>query len=543
MLLFILAVIDVPSTASPPAPPQRAEFGDYLSPGFLSPPPGVRPVNRIRPSRIKGAHPSYAWRYHDGKRELVAFSTPIQHIVVIYMENRTPENLFGGYFGILNPNTGHFFGVDLDLSNPANPPTSPLPEHPLTYPSNPGHSHENFATEAAGTWDNHAGYWYIASPDVANYISLIEYWAYANHVLQSNEGPSFEAHQYAIAGQSGGLNSAIAPEGMVNNPNHGGGDLPGNGSCFNATSVPLPSVEVVNMFSPYPTPTGSPATAPCQDYQTITDVLSSATLPVPLPTYAIWQYVAASPGSIWAAPMAVQHLYDGYTSITATPATQPFAVDPDAENWMLNLESSSVPTPNPVRPIAELTFLTPCINESDHPNQNNGGTSGYDDGPQWLAYVLNVIGNSAYWNTTAVIVTWDDWGGFYDNYSPTPWPFHMTPNPYPTPLGNPSDPNEWGFRVPLLMISPYVKSRGYVATERMSQGAILNFIETTFGLTPNALGADDFTNKTNDLTDMLNESASPLPYTAVPSLFTPDNSDVCPQTPPGTLAALRDRVR
>jgi phospholipase C len=160
--------------------------------------------------------------------------------------------------------------------------------------------------------------------------------------------------------------------------------------------------------------------------------------------------------SIWSAPMAIQHLYAPYASASPAIPQQPFAVDPDAENWILN--------------------------ESDHPNKLAPGNNGFDDGPDWLAYVLNAVGGSAYWQNTAVVVTWDDWGGFYDNYSPTPWPFHATPNPYGTPTGNPQDPNEWGFRVPLIVISPYVKSRGYISSARISQGAILNFIETVFSL-------------------------------------------------------------
>jgi phospholipase C len=210
--------------------------------------------------------------------------------------------------------------------------------------------------------------------------------------------------------------------------------------------------------------------------------------------------------SIWSAPMAIQHLYAPYASASPAIPQQPFAVDPDAENWILN--------------------------ESDHPNKLAPGNNGFDDGPDWLAYVLNAVGGSAYWQNTAVVVTWDDWGGFYDNYSPTPWPFHATPNPYGTPTGNPQDPNEWGFRVPLIVISPYVKSRGYISSARISQGAILNFIETVSSLPLNALGGDDLTNQSNDLTDMLNLSATPLPWISLPSHFTPLNNQMCPTPTP-----------
>src|SRR5579875_1710391 len=82
----VLVIIGTTPPAEPsPTTPPALQFGDSLSPGFFSPPPGVRPVNRIIASRFPNARHSYAWRIHNGKRELIEFSTPIQHIVIIYM--------------------------------------------------------------------------------------------------------------------------------------------------------------------------------------------------------------------------------------------------------------------------------------------------------------------------------------------------------------------------------------------------------------------------------------------------------------------------
>jgi phospholipase C len=394
--------------------------------------------------------------------------------------------------------------------------------------------------EAPGVWPtNHpdkSGYWYVPTPDpltpptpsVSQYISIIEDWAYANHTLQSNEGPSFEAHQYLVSGQSGGLaDSSITPQGMVNNPNPGGNPPPGNGTCYSSSGQ---ETLTVNMFSPYPLPSTGTA-PPCNEYPSIVDYMASAA-PAASP-YDQWQYVAFNEKSIWSAPMAITHLYHDYSADPNPDKTgQPFAVDPDAENFVLNL-GGTTETPNPRRPFALLTYLTPCLGESDHPNSAApGGSAGFDDAPQWLAYVLNAIGESTFWNDTAVIVSWDDWGGFYDNYSPGPWPFHPTPNPYGVPTGNPADPNEWGFRVPLMVLSPYIKSRGEINPNRFSQGAILNFVETTFSLPTNALGGDDYTNQGEDLTEMFNYAATPLPWIALSSSFTPQHTGFCPTPTP-----------
>ncbi len=253
-------------------------------------------------------------------------------------------------------------------------------------------------------------------------------------------------------------------------------------------------------------------------YPAIVDYMASAA-PTTSPYYQ-WQYVAFDKTSIWSAPRAIQHLFNQYQiDPDNTKAKQPFAVDPDAENFVLNVTLSISPTPNPLRPFAELTFLTPCIDESDHPNPD-----GVDNGPQWLAWVLNAIGGSLDFPNTAVVVTLDDWGGYFDNYSPSPWPFHPNPNAY----NNADDPNEWGFRVPLILISPYVKKAGYISATKISQGAILNFIEDIFGLPSNALQGDDLNNGTNDLTDMLDFTNTPVPWTDLPTKFSPAPVGSCP---------------
>jgi hypothetical protein len=485
------------------------------------------------------------------------------------MENRTPEDLFGAVYARTNPTTHNTFGQDLDVVDP-NSLSPPLIRELLYAPHDPGHEHEDFVTDAPATpWpspdSSDSGYAFVPlppeldditpTPYVQTYLTLIENFGYANSVLQSNEGPSFESHQYAIAGQSGGLSgSSIAPNGMVDNPKPKGPD-PGNGTCFTPSPGPQ-NVIAVNMNSPYPFPDPTPvgfSPPPCNDYLTIFDVLQSAQ-PSPTPSaYYLWQYVTADQDSIWSAPMAIEHLYSPYASSSPDTATQPFNVDPDAENWVLNITNSTSPAPSPSRLFAELTYLTPCLRESDHPNTHGHPPNNYgaDNGPDWLAYIINAVESSPYWQNTAVIVTWDDWGGFYDNYRASPWPYHPTNSPSPNAYNNPEDPNEWGFRVPLIVISPWVTSQGYISTPppTISQGAILNFIEDTLGLPSHALMGDDLNNGPNDLGDIFDFSMSrptTLPTVLLPTVFSPANNATCPPapTPPdpiGALNGLNDR--
>jgi phospholipase C len=59
-----------------------------------------------------------------------------------------------------------------------------------------------------------------------------------------------------------------------------------------------------------------------------------------------------------------------------------------------------------------VSWVIPDEANSDHPG------SGSDTGPSWVASVVNAIGDSPYWSSTAIVITWDDWGGFYDHVKP-----------------------------------------------------------------------------------------------------------------------------
>jgi phospholipase C len=96
-------------------------------------------------------------------------------------------------------------------------------------------------------------------------------------------------------------------------------------------------------------------------------------------------------------------------------------------------------------------------------NSDHAG-SGSDTGPSWVTSVVNAVGKSKYWDSTAVFIFWDDYGGWYD---PKP-PKYV-------------DYDGLGFRLPMLIVSPYAK-RGYVSHVHYEHGSILKFVEDRFGL-------------------------------------------------------------
>jgi phospholipase C len=121
-----------------------------------------------------------------------------------------------------------------------------------------------------------------------------------------------------------------------------------------------------------------------------------------------------------------------------------------------------------------------------------------------VAAVVNAIGTSSgcdndsgYWQNTAIFITWDDWGGWYDHESPTI-------------LAQPEGDYQYGFRVPLVVVSAYTAA-GYINNERHDFGSILRFIEHNFGVPEGELNFAD-ARAQNDLSGFFDLSLAPRAF-------------------------------
>ena len=150
-----------------------------------------------------------------------------------------------------------------------------------------------------------------------------------------------------------------------------------------------------------------------------------------------------------------------------------------------------------------VSWLTPPFPLSEHPPQS------VCRGENWTVSVINAIMNSPEWSSTAIVVTWDDFGGFYDHVAPP----HV-------------DMYGLGPRVPALIISPYAR-QGYVDHTTYEFSSVLRFIETVFNVPPltsrdanasDMLGAFDFSQPPLDPFP-LQERACPM----TPIQHVPDN--------------------
>ena len=104
--------------------------------------------------------------------------------------------------------------------------------------------------------------------------------------------------------------------------------------------------------------------------------------------------------------------------------------------WKTNISSpeSNVITDAANDQLPGVAWVVPDGVNSDHPGYSS------DTGPSWIAQVVNAIGQSKEWSSTAIVIVWDDWGGFYDPVAPPQLDYAGL-----------------GFRVPALIISPYAR--------------------------------------------------------------------------------------
>jgi phospholipase C len=103
-----------------------------------------------------------------------------------------------------------------------------------------------------------------------------------------------------------------------------------------------------------------------------------------------------------------------------------------------------------------VSWVVPNGKNSEHP------PAPISKGQAWVTSLVNAVMQGPDWDSTAIFLAWDDWGGFYD---------HVVP---PT-----VDKNGYGLRVPGLVISPYAK-KGYIDSQTLSFDAYLKFIEDDF---------------------------------------------------------------
>jgi phospholipase C len=268
-------------------------------------------------------------------------------------------------------------------------------------------------------------------------------------MFTSHLDASFISHQYIIAGQA---NHEV--------------DLPN--SYWGCDGGPSDTIGTLTSSRQY-----GPSQPVCQDYQTLGDELNAAK--------RSWRFYAqpinGDSGDIWSAYQAVRHIRD-------------------TQQWTIHVKSPSSQFLTDVANgyLANVTWVTPSRADSDHPD------AGGKTGPSWVTSVVNAVGESPFWDSTAIFLMWDDWGGWYDHVAPPQVDF-----------------DGLGMRVPLVVISPFAK-RGHVSHVQYEHGSILRFVENTFGLP--RLAASD-TRANDPSADCFDFSHSPRKFTPFAAPYGP----------------------
>jgi phospholipase C len=387
----------------------------------------------------------------------------IKHVVIVIQENRSFDNLFNGFPGADTVRIGE------RRLGPVN-----LEPVDLAYPADVDHQHRAWVTEYdGGRMDGFADvettpkqpdefpYAYVPERQVESYWMLAKRYTIADRMFQSNTGPSFPAHLYLIAGQAAYVAS---------NPNQ----LGTTKFAWGCDSPPDARVALIGADGNEI----DPGISPCLDFPTLADAANAGGV--------TWRYYAPGLnqlGNIWSA-------YDAIAHIRFSPRWEN-VVSP--ETRILN---DAV-----IGDLPSIAWVVPTMQDSDHPMPRTatakdvGVKAGAQYGPDWVASIVNAVGHGPFWNSTAIFVVWDDWGGWYDHVPP----------PRLDRMG-------LGPRVPLLVVSPWAK-RHYVSHVQHEFGSILKFVETVFDL-PSLHTTDE---RADDLRDCFDFSEGPLPFESVPT--------------------------
>ncbi|HVA34488.1 MAG TPA: alkaline phosphatase family protein [Candidatus Baltobacteraceae bacterium] len=393
-----------------------------------------------------------------------AGGSPIQHVIVVIQENRTFDNMFNGFPGADTVTRGRNHRGKLVTLQPQG----------LEWEYDPSHAHTSLVTEYDnGKMDgfsldrcdsdplNFSGgctpppnftYSYVPKGEVqwlwilgGEYAFAGKGYGIADRMFSSRQVPSFPGHQYLIAGQSVASGDPIGP---------------GERTLHGIWGCDAPKAVRVEQFGKTYT---SPLTKgyPCYDYQTIGDLMDAKGVS--------WKYYTGLPrttdGDINGYD-AIKHIRFGadWSTKVVWPMTEIFS----------DIANNTLP---------QVSFVTPPFAASDHGATLSAG------GPAWvMSLYVALTENRKLYGNTAMLVTWDDSGGWYDHVAP------------------PSDSfGPLGFRVPLLVISPYARQK--VSHAQHDFGSILHYIERNWNL--GSLGQRDMF--ADDLSDMFNYKQKPIP--------------------------------
>ncbi len=379
-----------------------------------------------------------------------ARANPIEHIFLVLKENHTFDNYFGSYPGADGAMDADDMGSKIPLTWPIVDFQVPgMNTWKVCHDQWNGGAMNNFRSASIyGNWQYLAaimnGPFVSYSPrsgkpegPVKYYWELAQRSVLCDRFFTAVMGESNANHMYLVAGTSGGYVGSDSPLGAQ--VLDASGNVVPHKNHFTAAEIPTTLLNELEkkglewrFYQEAGTKKGGLYDAIDQAMGNNDTTVSRIAVAHALPTYKKWYINTVSD------------------------------FDQNFKNQLANGEVGAV------------TWIQPAPTNTEHP-----GSSRTSHGADWTRQVVNAIGQSKYWGRCAIIITWDDSGGYYDHVPP----------PQVDRFG-------LGFRVPALVVSPWAK-KNFVDHNTYEHCSFLRLAEDTFGIAPMTnrdAAADPFSN-------------------------------------------------
>jgi phospholipase C len=377
--------------------------------------------------------------------------TPIEHFVFIIKENRTFDHFFGTYPGADGATVGRTLsGEEIPLR-----PADDVMDQPLTHGfwsglfAVDGGRMDGFDTIEGG--ENLDGYTQFDRETLPNYFAYADRFVLADRFFTSEYGPTFPEHLYLVAAQSYGImdnksEAAPTPGRYCDDPLGYSPAFPQDLTEGDVSSIIQSENRIVDDHPE--------AMNQIRDYLiTVRACLEIDTLPERLSDAGVsWRYYTDPVFPIGDVLRAIRKIR--YSDLWHNVAQSESFLD-DVQNGNL----------------AQVSWVKPPAPYNEHPILPHRDQS-VCAGENWTVAAMNALQQSPYWKNTAVVVIWDDFGGFYD---------HVTPPQY--------DIMGLGPRTPALIMSPWTvkgdnQLGGAIDSHVYEFSSVLAFIEHNWGIEP-----------------------------------------------------------
>jgi phospholipase C len=375
----------------------------------------------------------------------------IQHIVYIIKENHSFDSMFGRFPGANGATRGTIStGQVVQLQRLPDPPPNDI-KHTWTsalWATDGGRMDRFNLIPGGDSHGNLLAYSQFHQEDIPNYWSYASTFALADGMYSSITSGSYAGHLYTMAAQNmGAVDDPQSPTTI------------GGWGCDASADTTVPTItntDPEEIQNPYP----------CYSVNALANELQNAGV-----FWKSYAPPAQDPGYVWNSLRSFSQVFN--TSLWQSNVVS-------YADFVNDAMSANMPS------VSWLVANTP---ESEHP------VASVCEGENWTVQQVNAIMQGPNWNSTAILIVWDDFGGFYDHVPPPS-----------------QDLYGYSIRVPLIIISPYAKQtvygqQGYITHSTYELSSVLRFIEERFGVAP--LTSRDAT--ANDILDAFDFSQEPLP--------------------------------